>query len=365
MEPLDERSRDLVANLLLLAVSKAGGQAKTGAQEAIRNHETAFATPNVVDLSEIWNLLQDPFQVARDAASDACAFIKAIEGRFGISVRAPLAAVTREATKPLVSDTEVDRFFTAAAIRPTVAGMRSLPGLAKHTIGGHAVNASAGRGSLSGIKTTTLTGRPPELDAEALPPPAEENTETREAAAVKKLDALYDLAEPTRPMGGGVLAAGKPRVSGSIPRQTGSAPRVTGGVPRQTAATKLAASETAQQRKKLIAGVLMLVMFGLVAFVLVPTLRSTTRATPTVVDGGTIAPLLVNRIKVLGADAEADLTDPATWLSYPPEQRSAELEQALEKLRPMKVTRLAVLADGRVVASAQVASGHTVVRFGR
>lgn len=361
MEPLDERSRDLVANLLLLAVSKAGGHAKPGAQEAIRNHATAFATAGTIDLSEVWTLLQDPFEVARDAASDACAWMKGIEGRFGVTVRAPLAAVARPAHSPLVTETEVDRFFTAAAIRPTVAGTRSLPGLSKHTIGGHAVNASAGRGSLSGLKTT-LTGRPPESDPANPAPPPEENTETREAAAVKKLDALYDAAEPTRPMGASLVGAGKGRPSGAMTRQTGGVPRTSGSVPRQTGT---AAADAAQQKKKLLAIGLMIVMVGLVAFVLVPSLRGSSRAAPTLIDATTVAPLAVNRIRVLGADAEADLTDPATWLSYPNEQRSSELEDALEKLRPMKVARLVVMADGKVVASAQIANGHTVVRFGR
>jgi hypothetical protein len=180
-EELDDRSKDLVVDVLLLALSRCTkGGVGLSLRPLLRHKREIFARDDgAIDLEAAREVLGSQQGIDLETTKPALRFVKSLERRFGSSIRLPSGVELVESAPPeapLVQVDELDRFFVAASARPpTPDGARSLPGIARRLTPIPTAASSSPRRMPTPVPGTPRTVPP----RERTPPPDREKSTTK------------------------------------------------------------------------------------------------------------------------------------------------------------------------------------------
>jgi hypothetical protein len=316
---LDDRSKELVVDVVLLALSRCThGHVGLAFRSAMRNEKKIFEPEDGgIDLAPVWALLTAQEGIDLESSKPAFQYLKSLESRLGVSVRLP-ASVTapgaEDAATTLLKREEFDRFLVAALTRASnPPGARSLPILTRRLTPSPVANGSAARSSepwpatptptRPGMPTATPTptGAP---KGKTIPPPGTKAVTKTQLKAVTKTQ-LPAVRKPLKP-----------------------------------------------STKRSIAIGAVVVMLACLWFVLRPALFER-KDFKSISPADVTTEMPVAKAQVFGREIHLQLAD-SGWMKLPEQARTAQLKQALEYVREQGIRSIVVKdKTGKVRATAQ------------
>jgi hypothetical protein len=307
-DELDDRSKDLVVDIVVLALSRCTqGGVGLAFRSKVRNDRRLFASEEGhLDLRPVWTLLAAQTGIDLQSTKPAFRYVKSVADRLGATVIIPDHiddAAPPGDTTPLVAREEIDRFFVAASTKAvTPPGARSLPCLARR------LTPLPGAGS-------ALKSAPPVRTPTPLPAPAADRTPTG------------PVRTPTGPLR-------------TRPPTTPPANRTAAKPPAQATPARIAVAIGA-----------LVVAIACIWFVARPAL-SGGREWSTMPPAELSTDIPIASARVSGREIHVELADPA-WLELPEISRTSHLKTALELVHDKDLTVIVITDGGKVRASAQ------------